>query len=811
MIQCIIDKTIRLEKVTNNTFLTAPLVSGNSLAHMVRLRVLDSDGEPADLTGISATGAFNRPDGHQVTPIAVTITGNVVECVFPASCYTTAGRFRFMLDLNETVNNETALRTAFVLDGLIEIGPTGSVVDPGTPVPNIQAAIANAQLATTAANTAAQTATTAAAAAQDVADNVEGEVSALKSAVNQIAFHGKGATYYSETFDVGLKPGHLYRVHIKKWDKTGLSTTGNIFQLGYKDDGTDNFQWEIANSASVLFDRYDIYVPPTTTIPLLLIGGRATGNAVLTIDEIPNSHIGTPDISDLFEMGDMNIQSTGWTYLPTINNKRVRTKVDRTIHMLSGDIFALNDTTNARYCAGCKKLDGTYIVYTWRKTPLPISTEGEYVFLLERTSDESLNNSNDLSDLVAGSIGIVYEYLTRINNSLSALEKFSAFETIKGFLSSVTTGSGIEPQTADKELTTSYIKVNVGTELDVYLNYSQNRRAYISYYLYDASYTPITTRNIPLNYVNAQSINIKIKINTPNVAYIRITWKTYGDSDVLSLYSNTVNNLTDAILIDSLKDGSFINVASIKSINHRGYSTYPENTLIAFKESRRKGFRHVETDVRFTSDGVPVLLHDSTINRTARNADGTAISTTVNIADITYEEALTYDFGIYKGAEFAGTKIPKLEDFVALCKKLGLKCYIELKEGLSTNQLHNVCDVVKSCAMQDNVTYFGGVSSLETIHSYSPNANLCVTTTTLTQALIDSMQSLFGVNKVSIGVQYNANTLNSYVELAIANDVPLEVWTLDQYQAILSLPNYISGILSDSTVADSLIYQRNIN
>lgn len=183
MIQCIIDKTIRLEKVTNNTFLTAPLVSGNSLAHMVRLRVLDSDGEPADLTGISATGAFNRPDGHQVTPINVTITGNVVECVFPASCYTTAGRFRFMLDLNETVNNETALRTAFVLDGLIEIGPTGSVVDPGTPVPNIQAAIANAQLATTAANTAAQTATTAAAAAQDVADNVEGEVSALKSAV----------------------------------------------------------------------------------------------------------------------------------------------------------------------------------------------------------------------------------------------------------------------------------------------------------------------------------------------------------------------------------------------------------------------------------------------------------------------------------------------------------------------------------------------------------------------------------------------------------------------------------------------------
>lgn len=250
MIQCIIDKTIRLEKVTNNTFLTAPLVSGNSLAHMVRLRVLDSDGEPADLTGISATGAFNRPDGHQVTPINVTITGNVVECVFPASCYTTAGRFRFMLDLNETVNNETALRTAFVLDGLIEIGPTGSVVDPGTPVPNIQAAIANAQLATTAANTAAQTATTAAAAAQDVADNVEGEVSALKSAVAD-----------GDPLNVLVDVGTLIDGEYIK------SNDGAIYQNG-------------------AYKRTDyISIDPHTVISVKLTGGGSSINALAFYDE----------------------------------------------------------------------------------------------------------------------------------------------------------------------------------------------------------------------------------------------------------------------------------------------------------------------------------------------------------------------------------------------------------------------------------------------------------------------------------------------------------------------------------------------
>ncbi|MBQ0070817.1 MAG: hypothetical protein KBS81_03020, partial [Spirochaetales bacterium] len=52
------------------------------------------------------------------------------------------------------------------------------------------------------------------------------------------------------------------------------------------------------------------------------------------------------------------------------------------------------------------------------------------------------------------------------------------------------------------------------------------------------------------------------------------------------------------------------------SINHRGYNTVaPENTLSAFRLSKEKGFTQVETDVAFTLDGVPVLLHDSTIDR----------------------------------------------------------------------------------------------------------------------------------------------------------------------------------------------------
>lgn len=53
-------------------------------------------------------------------------------------------------------------------------------------------------------------------------------------------------------------------------------------------------------------------------------------------------------------------------------------------------------------------------------------------------------------------------------------------------------------------------------------------------------------------------------------------------------------------------------------IAHRGGALLaPENTLPAFAEAARRGYRAVECDVALTRDGVPVLLHDRSLKRTA--------------------------------------------------------------------------------------------------------------------------------------------------------------------------------------------------
>ena len=118
----------------------------------------------------------------------------------------------------------------------------------------------------------------------------------------------------------------------------------------------------------------------------------------------------------------------------------------------------------------------------------------------------------------------------------------------------------------------------------------------------------------------------------------------------------------------------------IQVINHRGYGRIaPENTLSAFRLSKMKGYDWVETDIRSTTDGIMVLLHDSSINRTARNADGTKITKTFFINNITYADVLKYDFGIWKSKSYRGEKIPTLEQTLKLCKCIGLKMTIEIK------------------------------------------------------------------------------------------------------------------------------------
>lgn len=88
-------------------------------------------------------------------------------------------------------------------------------------------------------------------------------------------------------------------------------------------------------------------------------------------------------------------------------------------------------------------------------------------------------------------------------------------------------------------------------------------------------------------------------------------------------------------------------------IGHRGNSgTAPENTLVAIAEAFDLGAHMVEIDLRLSSDGVPVVIHDDTVDRTTNG--------TGKVAKLTLAELQTLDAGSWKDARYAGERIPTL-------------------------------------------------------------------------------------------------------------------------------------------------------
>ena len=162
-------------------------------------------------------------------------------------------------------------------------------------------------------------------------------------------------------------------------------------------------------------------------------------------------------------------------------------------------------------------------------------------------------------------------------------------------------------------------------------------------------------------------------------------------------------------------------------IGHRGGGkTAPENTIPGLQQGFDNGFKILEIDIQFTSDNVPVVLHDTTINRTARNADGTSISNTVNISDITYAQSQDYDFGVWKGEQYVGTKLPKLDDVLLFAKKHGcaVECDVYSTENMTKAKANILYNVVKNRGMTGEVMFTGLYTS--TLMLFEDHADICV-------------------------------------------------------------------------------------
>jgi len=127
-------------------------------------------------------------------------------------------------------------------------------------------------------------------------------------------------------------------------------------------------------------------------------------------------------------------------------------------------------------------------------------------------------------------------------------------------------------------------------------------------------------------------------------------------------------------------------------IGHRGAAAYaPENTLEGIREAANCGARWVEFDAKLTGDGVVILMHDDTLDRTTSGHGP--------VAQATYREIGLLDAGVWFGAAWRGTRVPRLAEALALLLELDMQANIEIKAcaGREIETARAVAGVVQRC------------------------------------------------------------------------------------------------------------------
>lgn len=136
------------------------------------------------------------------------------------------------------------------------------------------------------------------------------------------------------------------------------------------------------------------------------------------------------------------------------------------------------------------------------------------------------------------------------------------------------------------------------------------------------------------------------------------------------------------ILLLALALPAFAQTGTVEVIAHRGAGqgtldpeVPPENTLPAFDWAWRHAVDAAECDVHASKEGRPVVIHDATTKRTT-DQDWP-------VAERTFAELRTLDAGSWKGPRWAGTRLPALEEVLALVPP-GRRQFVEVKSGADT-------------------------------------------------------------------------------------------------------------------------------
>jgi glycerophosphoryl diester phosphodiesterase len=224
-------------------------------------------------------------------------------------------------------------------------------------------------------------------------------------------------------------------------------------------------------------------------------------------------------------------------------------------------------------------------------------------------------------------------------------------------------------------------------------------------------------------------------------------------------------------------------------IGHRGSSAVaPENTLAAFSRALEDGADGIEFDVRLSRDGVPVVIHDATLKRTA-NLDRL-------VADLDASELQRCDvsswFGPVKHEKTAVETVPRLAQVFELFQQTNALLCLEMKsESADATALVRavVSEIHKARIAERVVVSSFELAAVALVKKVDPGIR---TAALFEPKLSRPISTIRRLKMVDLAIEHGANELALHYSLCSARVVqkaaqlglPVVVWTVDDVKWI---------------------------
>jgi glycerophosphoryl diester phosphodiesterase len=211
---------------------------------------------------------------------------------------------------------------------------------------------------------------------------------------------------------------------------------------------------------------------------------------------------------------------------------------------------------------------------------------------------------------------------------------------------------------------------------------------------------------------------------------------------------------------------------------HRGdHATDTENGVRAMQAAADDGADYLEFDVSATADMYPVLMHDSTVDRTT---NGTGA---INLMTFDEVRALQLD---------DTEQVPTLAEALQVAAENHIGAFVELKDTGSAEYYQRVADAIAASGVDDIVVDSFDPVHLDTFHAYLPTVKLSLLTSSqVTPAQVAPYGS----------VQINVSAVSSvWLDTMTAAHLHVTLWTVDSPDDWSEYSGRVFGLITDDPV-----------